>query len=404
VDSARRVIAEAQQIRAIGTRHSFNGIADSAGELIDLSGIDPNVIIDPEGRSVTVGSGTTYGYLADHLQRSGWALPNMASLPHISLVGAIMTGTHGSGDRLGVLATSVNALEIVTYAGDIVRINRGHPEFEGMVVGLGAFGVVTRLSLDILPSFNMRQDVFEGLSWDAVLSELDSIMAAGYSVCLLTMWSATTIMLFWIKSRLADGPPVVAAWNVSPAGQSELTADPAVMATLNPCNGEPGPWSERLPHFRHDTPIPVPDQLQSEYFLPRYRAIEALRALRAIGDRIDPHLVTTEIRSMAGDTLWLSPAFGHDSISIAFSWKMNVGAVSALTAEIEALLLPLGGRPHWGKIMHASSKELESLYPRLPAFRELVRSFDPMGKFHNRFLETHGGVFRPIHKKSLDKK
>jgi alditol oxidase len=111
--------------------------------------------------------------------------------------------------------------------------------------------------------------------------------------------------------------------------------------------------------------------------------------LRAIGHRIDPHLLTTEIRSMAADRLWLSPAYGADGIGIHFSWKREPDAVDRMTAAIEELLLPLGARPHWGKIMHAPARRLAPLYPKLPAFRDLTRSFDPVGKFRNEFLDTH---------------
>ena len=394
-DEVRRVVAQSSRIRAIGARHSFNGIADSPGDLIDLSGMDPGFFIDPERRTVTVGAGTNYGVLASYLHHAGWALHNMASLPHVSVAGAIATGTHGSGDRLGNLATAVAALDLVSATGDLVTIRRGDPGFDGAVVALGALGIVTRVTLDIQPEFEMRQDTFEGLPWTTVLSDFDAVMSAGYSVSLLTSWSGPTVTRLWIKTRLVDGAPeTVAAAHLgaTPAGQPWTSATPEamqqLMQQLNPV-GSPGWWFERLPHFRSGAKPGPAGHLQSEYMVPRTLVTLAIAKLRVIGDRIDGHLLATEIRSMTGDRLWLSPAYGDDYVGIHFSWQRKPDAVQAMTAEIEALLLPLGARPHWGKIIHARAAQLAPLYPKLPAFRELARSYDPGGKFRNEFLDVH---------------
>jgi alditol oxidase len=391
VDEVRRIVARSSRVRALGARHSFNGIADTRGDLIDLGGIDPGFLIDPERRTVTVGAGTNYGELAGYLHRAGWALHNMASLPHVSVSGAIATGTHGSGDRLGNLATAVAALDIVTETGDLITIRRGEPGFDGMVVSLGTFGIVTRVTLDIQPDYAMRQDAFEGLSWARVLSDFDAVMSAGYSVSLMTSWSGPAATRLWIKTRLADGAPETvsaAHLGAAPAAQPSARATQEAMQRLHPF-GVPGPWSERLPHFRRDVEPGPAGHLQSEYMVPRAQATAAIAKLRAIGDRIDRHLWVTEIRSVAGDMLWLSPSYGDDAIAIHFSWLSEPAAVQEMTAEIEAMLLPFGARPHWGKIMHARAEQLAPLYPKLPAFRALARSYDPGGKFRNEFLDAH---------------
>jgi xylitol oxidase len=391
IEELRDLVARSTRIRAIGTRHSFNGIADSAGDLIDLGGIDPNFVIDAERRTVTVGAGTNYGVLASYLHRSGWALHNMASLPHVSIAGATATGTHGSGDRLGNLSTAIAALEIICATGDLITVRRGDPGFDGMVVNLGALGIVTRVTLNIQPGFEVRQDAFEALPWATMLSDFDAVMSAGYSVSLMTSWSGPTVTRLWIKTRLVGGAPQTvsaAHLGAAPTTQPSPVATPEVMQRLNPF-GVPGPWSERLPHFRPEVvPGPV-GHLQSEYMVPRINATAAIAKLRSIGDRIDRHLWTTEIRSMAGDTLWLSPSHGDDHVGIHFSWRREPNAVQAITAEIEAMLLPLGARPHWGKIIHARAEQLASLYPKLSAFQELARSYDPGGKFRNEFLDVH---------------
>ena len=391
VDEVRGLVARSSHVRAIGARHSFNGIADSAGELIDLSGIDPGFLIDARRGTVTVGGGTNYGVLAAHLQRAGWALHNMASLPHVSVAGAIATGTHGSGDRLGNLSSAVAALDIVCATGDLVTIRRGDPDFDGAVVALGALGIVTRVTLDIQPTFEVRQDAFEGLPWGTLLSDFDTVMSAGYSVSLMTSWSEPTVTRLWIKTHLGRGverATSTADLGAAPAAHPSARPTPEAIARLNPF-GAPGPWSERLPHFRPNAELWPPGHLQSEYMVPRAQATAAIAKLRTIGERIDRRLWATEIRSMAADSLWLSPAYGYDCVAIHFSWQRELEAVEAMTAEIEAMLLPLGGRPHWGKIMHARSEQLAPLYPKLSEFRELARSYDPDGKFRNQFMDLH---------------
>ena len=319
VDEVRRMVARSTRIRAIGARHSFNGIANFQGDLIDLAGIDPGFLIDPEQRTLTVGAATNYGVLASYLHGAGWALHNMASLPHVSVAGATATGTHGSGDRLGNLSTAVAALDIVSATGDLITIRRGNWDFDGVVVSLGAFGIVTRVTLDIQPEFEMRRDAFEGLPWATVLSDFDAVMSAGYSVSLMTSWSDPTITRLWIKTRLmGDVPETVSAAHLgaAPAAQASARATPEAMEKLNPF-GLPGPWSDRLPHFRPDVEPGPAGHLQSEYMVPRARAPAAIAKLRAIGDRIDRHLWATEIRSLTGDALWLSPAYGGTaSVSI----------------------------------------------------------------------------------------
>jgi alditol oxidase len=250
VDEVRRIVARSSRVRAIGARHSFNAIADSPGDLVDLAGIAPGFVIDPERRTVTVGAATNYGVLASYLHRAGWALHNMASLPHVSVAGATATGTHGSGDRLGNLSTAVAALDLVCATGDLVTIRRGDPGFDGVVVALGALGIVTRATLDIQPEYAMRQDAFEGLPWATLLSELTAVMSAGYSVSLMTSWSGPTVTRLWIKTRLADGAPeaVSAAYlGAAPTAQASARATPEAMQRLNPFGmPAPGPSGSRI--------------------------------------------------------------------------------------------------------------------------------------------------------------
>jgi xylitol oxidase len=391
VDEVRRIVSASPKIRAIGSRHSFNGVADSPGDLIDLRGVDPRISIDPDRRTVSVGAATNYSVLAAHLHANGWALHNMASLPHITVAGAVSTGTHGSGDKSGALPTAVEGLEMVTATGDLVELGRGQTGFDGIVVGLGAFGVVTRVTLAIESTYEMRQDAFEGLPWATVLADLDAITSAAYSFSLMTLWSGETVSRLWIKTRLIDGRPleVTAAHLGARPASTPLAVSPGDSPVALTPFGISGPWSERLIHLPADQEVGPREQIQSEYLLPRANAPAAFAKLRAIGPRIDRLLFISEIRTMAGDELWLSPAYGGDTVAIHFTWKWEPEAVTALTAEIEEMLLPLGGRPHWGKVIHTPAARLAPLYPRMQAFRDLARSYDPNGKFKNAFLERH---------------
>jgi xylitol oxidase len=392
IDEARRIVADARRIRVVGTRHSFNDIADS-DEMIDLRHVPPQFAIDVERMTVTVGAGTTYGVLAAYLQTQGYALHNMGSLPHISVAGATATGTHGSGDRNGNLSSAVAGLEIITATGDLMQSRRGDADFDGIVVGLGAFGVVTRVTLDIQPSYEMRQDAFIELPWSTVLEKFDAVASAAYSVSLLTKWGGNAVNRMWLKTRLSEEAlldKAVARLGAIAAPVHMISSsldDPS--ERLNPFGGVPGPWSERLPHFRLDRQPGVADQVQSEYMVPRAQVVSALTAVRAMAARIDPLLHTTEIRTMAADNLWLSPSYGHDTVGVHFTWQKRAAEVDAITRDIEDALLPLGARPHWGKLLHAGASRLEPLYPRMVDFRALVIRHDPAGKFRNAYLGRH---------------
>jgi xylitol oxidase len=378
---AQRAVASAARIRPLGTRHSFNQLPDTEGTLIHLGALPADPIIDREAATVTVGGAVRYGILAQHLESNGLALHNLGSLPHISIAGAISTGTHGSGDRLGNLSSAVRGLQFIGASGDLVDVRQGDPGFEGMVVGLGAFGPITRVTLAVQPSFRMRQDAYVNLPWQRVLDDFDAIMGSAYSVSLLSRWSVPAVEHVWVKSLL-DGPIVTA---------DELGADPAAGQAPDNMNpfGVEGAWCERLPHFRLDRVPSLGEEIQSEYLIDRSQAVEAVRSLREIGHLIDPVLAVTELRTMAADDLWLSPATGRDSVAVHFTFLRDPDGVAAVLPEIEARLLPLGARPHWGKLFHAGADVLGPRYPRMAEWRRLVAEYDPSGKFSNAFLEEY---------------
>jgi xylitol oxidase len=391
VSDVQRAVAAGGRVRALGSRHSFTDLADTTGTLISVTSIDPDPVIDSSARTVTVGAGMTYGALAGWLTQRGWALANMASLPHISIGGTIATGTHGSGVGNKVLSAAVAGLEYVGADGELHHARRGDPGFEGMPVGLGAFGIVTRVTLDIEPSYQVRQDVYTGLTWDRALASLPEIMAAGYSVSLFTHWLGDTIQLAWVKRRLpepgGDAPDAPQEFFGARLATGPVRLADAPSDNITPI-GVPGPWSERLPHFRADTVPSNGNEIQTEYFVPFDQGVAALQAVRPLRKRLARLLLVSEIRAIAADDLWLSGAYGGPALALHFTWRREAGKVVALVPKIQEALAPLSVRPHWGKVWRRFS--LDPVYPRLADARDLFERLDPEGRFSTERLELLG--------------
>jgi xylitol oxidase len=392
LEQVQDIVSAAPSVRVLGSRHSFTDIADST-ELISLEAVASagtalaGIDVDLGAGTVSMGGGVRYGELADILRESGAALHNLASLPHISVAGAVATATHGSGTTNGNLATAVAALEMVTSDGEIVRAVRGDPDFDGMVVGLGALGAVTRLTLDIQPAFEVEQRVFEDLSWAALYEHFDEIAACGYSVSLFTLWGDDVSMV-WVKTRTDTGGAIEG--DLFGAVPAVADRNPVVGLDPTACTpqlGRPGLWSDRLPHFRMGFTPSAGDELQSEYLLPADRAVQAIEAVRALGPRIAPLLLTCEIRTVAADRLWMSTAYERDSVALHFTWKPAPGPVADLLVDLERALAPFEARPHWGKVFRADAATIAPLYGRHADFVRLIERLDPRGAFRNTWLQ-----------------
>lgn len=377
LEELQELVARTPRIRALGSRHSFNDLADSPGDLVSLGAMPGG--LEFEGPTVTVPAGARYGEFVAELDAAGWALHNLASLPHISVAGAIATGTHGSGDRNGTLSSAVAGLELVLHDGSVHRARRGDPDFEGMVVALGALGVVTRVTLDIQPSFRVRQDVYEGLTWETALREFDQLMGSAYSVSVFTRWTGGEVGSVWLKSRGDVVDDLLGEGRRVPVKRHPITEMPAQNTTTQ---GVPGPWHERLAHFRLEFTPSKGDELQTEYLVPRSHAVAAIEAVQALADRIEPHLLVTELRSMASDELWLSPAYRQDTVGIHFTWVRDPAAVLPLLPVLEAALEPYAYRAHWGKLF-----DRPGAYDRLPDFLDLASRLDPERRFWNAYLD-----------------
>ncbi|PCN49073.1 hypothetical protein Csp2054_02420 [Curtobacterium sp. 'Ferrero'] len=389
IAEAAELVARSPRVHGLGTRHSFNDVADTPGVLLDLTGIPTDLVVDAEARTATMGAGTRYGLVAPDLDRAGFALHNTGSLPHISIGGAVATGTHGSGTALGSLSTAVRALELIGPDGELRSVHRDDPDFAGTVLHLGLFGIVTRVTLDVEPTYDMRQDTYGPFPWDVFTANVAAIHAAGYSVCSYTVFGDEVSEVL-VKSRVPDGATDVAVPD-DLVGASRLPGSPGD-GHHTARDGSVGPWWDRLPHFPIESVPSVGSEVQSEHFVPLRHAAAALEAVRTLADRIQPHLHVCELRTMAADPFWLSPTQGEDVLCIAFTWKKHPTEVAALLPDLEGLLAPFDGRPHWGKMSSLDGTTIAGLYPRLPAVRDLVRAADPDRVFGSAFAERVLGV------------
>lgn len=394
IDQLQEIVRDTRPLRVLGSRHSFNDIADTTGHLVSLRRMPRVFELDPAAGTLTVDGGVRYGELAGPLDAAGFALNNLASLPHISVAGACATATHGSGDQIGNLATAVSALEVVTADGEkaVFARDSGAEPFNGAVVSLGGLGVVTSLTLRLQPTFRIRQDLYESLPLGQAVGNFDEITASADSVSLFTDWRGPSFDQVWLKRRVPEGdtfepPPdffgaTLATVPIHPIRRMSTEA-------LTEQLGVPGPWHERLPHFRMDHMPSSGAELQTEYLIPRRHAAEALLAVDSIRDRFSSLLQISEVRTIAADDLWMSTAFGRASVALHFTWQPDWGGVRQVLPILEEALAPFDPRPHWGKVFTMSPATIRSSYEKLPQFAALVERHDPTGKFRNAFLSRY---------------
>ena len=393
-EEIRALLRAQDKWKVLGSRHCFNSIADSRHNLLSLKSSLDSMVIDERARTVAVDGALRYGQLCPVLHQRGFALHNLASLPHISIAGACSTATHGSGEKIGNLATAVSGLEFVTASGDVRKLTRraDGDVFRGSVVALGALGVITRVTLDIEPAYTVRQYVYQDLPLAQLKENFDAIQASGYSVSLFTDWQKQKISEVWIKTRVDATHPFAAPPEFFGAKRATRNLHPIAELSAENCTeqmGVPGPWFDRLPHFRMGFTPSAGKELQAEYFVPRANAVDAILAVERLREQVGPHLFISEIRTIAEDDLWMSPAYGRPSVAIHFTWKPDWPAVRRLLPMVEKELSPYQVRPHWGKLFTIAPRELRSRYPKMQEFIALATKLDPHGKFRNEFLETN---------------
>jgi xylitol oxidase len=391
VEQVQEIVKKCNNLKALGSQHSFNKIADSNQNLVSLNHLNKLVTLDKSSNTVTVEAGMKYGELAPYLHQNGYALPNLASLPHISVAGACATATHGSGIKNGNLSTAVSAIEFVNAAGDLITLSRSKNEgqFFGAVVGLGALGVVTKVTLDLQPTFQMKQVVYRNLPMSELKNNFDNIQSRGYSVSLFTDWKNRNINEVWIKSRVESGNITAAdleLYGAKLATQNLHPVEDQSAETVTDQLGIPGAWYERMPHFKMGFKPSTGKELQSEYFVPVEHAYEAMMAIEELHEQITPHLFISEIRTINADSFWMSPCYKKTCVAFHTTWKQEVDAVMKLLPIMEEKLAPFKPIPHWAKLFTIPPAVLQSRYEKLPAFKQLIDEYDPKAKFRNEFL------------------
>ncbi|MDR8392913.1 FAD-binding protein [Aliifodinibius sp. S!AR15-10] len=394
VSQVQELVKKAKKVRVLGSRHCFNSIADSPEDLVSLKNFKEVVSLDKKANTVTVGAGVRYGDLASYLHKNGYALHNLASLPHISIAGACATATHGSGVDNGNLATAISGMEIITANGELQNLSKeiDGEQFNGSVVGLGGVGAVTKVTLDIEPTYNVEQYVYRDLPVNHLEDHFDEIMSSAYSVSLFTDFKNNSINQVWIKNRLDDDRNFKADETLFDARLADRHMHPIADISAENCTrqmGMPGPWHERLPHFRMNFTPSSGDELQSEFFVPHEHAYEAISEIYKMSDQVAPHLLISEIRTIDADDLWMSPCYNQPSVTLHFTWKPDWESVRKVLPDIEKRLAPYNVRPHWGKLFTLSPDVLQSRYEKLSDFKALLSEYDPEGKFRNDFLQEH---------------
>ena len=289
----------------------------------------------------------------------------------------------------------MRAIEFIIADGRTVVLSRDKDadRFRLAVVHLGALGVLTRVTLDLLPRFDMSQVVYQNLSFDQLEHNLDAIMGAAYSVSLFTDWQNNRASEVWIKQRVEPNStqkplsPLFYGATLQTKKLHPIEDHPAEACTEQ--MGSIGPWYLRLPHFKMEFTPSSGEELQTEYFVDRKDGYRAIRAVEKLRDKITPHLFITELRTIASDDLPMSMHHGRESLAIHFTWKPEEPVVRKILPEIEAALMPFAARPHWGKIFEMPASYIQGQYPAMAQFRQLAAEFDPKGKFRNDYLNRN---------------
>lgn len=217
-------------------------------------------------------------------------------------------------------------------------------------------------------------------------------MSAGYSVSLFTDWQKNVISEVWVKSLVNGGQTTKAKPELFGAKLATRNLHPIRELDAINCTdqmGVPGAWHERLPHFKMNFTPSSGKELQAEYFVPQSNAVAALKTINNLGDKWIQDLFISEVRTIAADNLWMSSAYKRPSVAIHFTWKQHTDAVMKLLPIVEEQLAAFGARPHWGKLFTIPAAQLKARYERYADFQQLMRQYDPKGKFRNEFLDLN---------------
>jgi FAD-linked oxidoreductase len=389
-------------VRALGSGHSFTPAAATSGLALDLSLWTGVTAADTRTGLVTVRSGTTLRALNAALAEFGLALANLGDIDAQTISGALATGTHGTGARLGGLATQVEALDLVLADGSLVSCSASaRPElFAAARVGLGALGVVTAVTLRCVPSFTLAADE-RPMPVEQVIEEFGALAAAN-----------DHFEFYWFPY---GGQALVKRNNRVPAGRAAAAGpmpgwrrfwefevmENAGFGTL--CRlGRAAP--RLIPALNRFSSVALSARsytdasyrvfvtprrvhfVESEYAVPRESLPGVLAELRRAVPRLaDPVMFPVEVRVAAADDIWLSTAYGRDSAYIAIHQYAGL-PYRAYFDLFESVVAPVAGRPHWGKLHSLDAGRLGPLYPRFEDFRRVRAEVDPEARFGNAYL------------------
>ncbi len=392
IEHLQQLVKRHKRIKVLGSGHTFNSVTDTDGVFISLRHWNRLLELDEEQHTITVEGGATYGDLCTQLAESGYALHNLASLPHITVAGAVATSTHGSGNQNGSLASAVQAIELIDAHGELHTFRSGDDEFAGAVIHLGALGIITKLTLHVVPAYEVRQFVYENLPLSELEHHAEQIFASAYSVSLFTDWQEPRFHQVWTKSRVEDGAIYTGRDDLYGATPAATPLHPLPDMHAENCTeqlGKPGMWHERLAHFKIEFTPSAGKELQSEYLMAREHIYAACVAVHGLRDKLAPILFVSELRTIAADNLWLSPFYKQDSVAFHFTWRDDWQAVEQVLPLLEEALAPFHARPHWGKLFTVPAEQLQQQFEKLPEFQKLVNKYDPDGKFSNAYLDAY---------------
>jgi L-gulono-1,4-lactone dehydrogenase len=394
-----------RRVKVVGSGHSFTGIACTDGHMVDLSDYRRVVAHDRDARTVTVQAGITLADLCEELDLRGFALENMGDVGYQSLAGATATATHGTGVRFGNLSSRITGLSVVTAAGDVITCSGedNADVFEVARVGLGALGVVSTITLQCVPAFNLHA-VEEPMRVDDVLTDFDGFMAGEDHVEFY--WVPHTGWALTKRNRRTDEP-------VRPRGRVKEFADDILMPNVAfgalcrvgrrfprsiPRLAKLVPSTGRIDYVDRSDKVFTSPRLvhfyEMEYAVPRGAVPEALNRIRDLIDRLGvPISFPVEVRAVAADDIPLSTAYGRDTDYIAVHVYRGT-PYDQYFQGVESIMDDYDGRPHWGKLHNQTAATLAPRYPRWEAFQAARARLDPDGLFTNPYLDRVLGPVR----------
>jgi len=389
-------------VRALGSGHSFTAAAATSGAALDLSGWTGIVAADLDSGLVTVRSGTTIRELNAALEMLGLAMANLGDIDAQTVSGAISTGTHGTGARLGGIATQVTGIELVTADGSVVSCSAdARPDlFSAARVSLGALGVISTITLQCTPAFALAADE-RPMPLDEVLGRFGELAADN-----------DHFEFYWFpygKNALVKRNNRVAGGNAAPGAMPNwrrfleyevmenaafgalCRTGRAVPATIKPLNRLAAATLSKRSYSAPSHQVFVTPRrvrfVESEYAVPREALLDVLGELRAGVPRLaHPVMFPVEVRIAAADDVWLSTAYGRDSAYVAIHQYVGL-PYQEYFQLFESVASAAGGRPHWGKMHTRDAAYLTGAYPRFADFLRVRDETDPGRLFANRYLE-----------------